>query len=141
MDFSTPAVPPIEFTDNGDTFYAVGECPGGTVTDLALLADSDDTEGEALKNIMTFFDQVLLPESAELFADRLRDPEHPIGLPKAMKIFKWLVEQYTDFPTEEQPPSAPGSKRTAKSSAGRVSGSRATTRSQKTPEPAPSVAV
>src|SRR3954447_23574670 len=92
MDFTTPAVPPIKFTVDGDEFFAAGECPGGIVTDLAAVSAAEDgNEGEQLQVAMSFFDQVLLPESAELFADRLRDPKPPISLPKAMQIFAWLM--------------------------------------------------
>lgn len=130
MDFTTAPVPPLQFTVDNDTFYAAGECPGGTVTDLALSADSEN-ESEQLRIAMSFFDQVLLPESADLFAERLRDPQNPISLQKAMKIFTWLVTSYTDFPTQEQSPSPAGSTETAKSSAVRSSSNRATTRSPK----------
>lgn len=132
MDFSTPALPNIEFEDDGDVFYAAGECPGGTVVDLALVAENEN-EGEQLQLAMSFFDQVLLPESADLFAARLRDPQRPISLQKAMKIFAWLVGKYTDFPTQEPSPSPAGSPKTARSSAARPSTSRASTRSAKAP--------
>jgi hypothetical protein len=130
MDFSTPPVPPIEFTIDGDIFYAAGEVPGGTVTDLAVAGATDEENGaDALQAAMAFFDQVLLPESAELFAQRFRNPERPITLPKAMKIFAWLMERYTDFPTQELLPSPPGSTATAKSSVARSSSKVASTRS------------
>lgn len=138
MDFSTPPVPPIKFSDNGDDFYAAGECPGGTVTDLAAMASAEDgDEAEQLQLAMAFFDQVLLPDSAQLFAERLRDPKRPITLPKAMKIFTWLMGKYTDFPTEEPASSQAGSSATAKSSAARSSARAATTRSARTPRSAP----
>lgn len=132
MDFSTDAVPPIAFKIDDDIFYAAGECPGGTVTDLALASSDGEEDTEQLQVAMAFFDQVLLPESAELFADRLRDPQRPISLQKAMKIFTWLMGKYTDFPTEEQSSSPPGSKATGKSSGARSSSRQATTRSVKT---------
>lgn len=130
MDFTTDPVPPIMFTVDGDTFYAAGEAPGGTVVDLAMAASGNgEDEGEQLQVAMAFFDQVLLPDSADLFAQRLRDPQKPISLQKAMKIFTWLMGVYTDFPTQEPSSSPTGSRPTAKSSAARSSSSRATTRS------------
>lgn len=132
MDFSTPPVPPIKFTIDGDEFWAAGECPGGTVTDLASVSAAEgENEAEQLQVAMAFFDQVLLPESAELFAERLRDPRRPITLQKAMRIFTWLMEKYTDFPTEEPASSRAGSPAPAKSSAARSSSRAATTRSPK----------
>lgn len=133
MDFTTDPVPPIEFTIDQDTFYAAGECPGGIVSDLAAVSNSlDENDGEQLQVAMAFFDQVLLPDSAELFAERLRDPTRPISLQKAMKIFTYLMGKYTDFPTQEQSPSAAGSPATVKSSGARSSSRVATTRSVKT---------
>lgn len=133
MDFTTDPVPPISFKVDDDIFYAAGEAPGGTVTDLALasrgVGDDEDDDGEQLQVAMSFFDQVLLPESADLFARRLRDPEQPISLQKAMKIFAWLMGRYTDFPTQEPSSSPTGSKPTAKSSVARSSSRQATTRS------------
>lgn len=137
MDFSTPAVPPIKFTIDGDEFFAAGEAPGGTITDLAAVSAAEgENEAEQLQVAMSFFDQVLLPESAELFAERLRDPRRPITLQKAMKIFTWLMGEYTDFPTEEPVSSQAGSPTTAKSSGARSSARAATTRSARTPRSA-----
>lgn len=137
MDFSTPPVPAIKFTVDGDDFFAAGECPGGTITDLAAVSAAEgENEAEQLQVAMQFFDQVLLPESAELFADRLRDPRRPISLPKAMQIFTWLMGKYSDFPTEEPASLQAGSPATGKSSAARSSAKAGTTRTGRTPRSA-----
>lgn len=119
-DFTVEAVPVITFKINGDTFKAVGDAPGGSIIDLASVVSEEDPI-QKLQAIMEFFDMALMPESAELFADRLRDPSRPITFLQAVSVFEYLVEAYTDNvrPTKAQPSSAGGSGPTSQTSTGR----------------------
>lgn len=82
-----------EAEDIYDVFYAVGDTPGGVVLDLAEMAEAEAGQGK-VKAITEFLDAVLLPESAELFAERMRDQENPIKFPQLISIFEWLLEEY-----------------------------------------------
>lgn len=107
----------IEFEIDDDTFYAVGALPGGTVRDLARVARTDDDAGR-IDGLIGMFDQVLLPDSAKLFAERLTSSEHPISFKMAVEVFEWLVEQYAgeERPTEGRSRSRRGRPQTGPSS-------------------------
>lgn len=112
---------PLDFTIGKDTFYATPVAPGGVLADLADVEDADNNL-DKMKVVMGFFDKVLHPDSATLFATRLRDPGNPISLPVAMEVFTDLIEEYTDGvrPTVPQPVSRAGSGETGPSSTGRA---------------------
>lgn len=103
-DFTEEKAPTIEFKIDGDVFYAVGDCPGGLVTDLGILAATGDTT-ESLRLTMEFLDKTLLPESAELFVARMRDPSNPITFKQSINVFTWLIEEYSGNARPTQAPS------------------------------------
>lgn len=111
----------ITFTIEPDVFYAAAECPGGTIMDLAAVVKSTD-DVDKLDAVMRFFDQILLPDSAELFAARLRSSAKPITFGTAIEVFEKLVEAYTGNvrPTEDRPSSPSGPVGTGRSSTGRA---------------------
>jgi hypothetical protein len=49
---------------------------------------------------MAFLDQVLLPESAQRFADRLRSVTEPIDLYQVQDVLRFLIGRYSGRPTE-----------------------------------------
>lgn len=102
-DFSIDRKPNLEFTIGEDVFYAVGDTPGGVVLDLAGVA-SDTVQGnEKITAITEFLDGVLLPDSAQLFADRMRDPGNPITFQQLIDVFEWLLEEYVGGADAERP--------------------------------------
>lgn len=86
---------PHPFQIDNDTFYAAARLPGGAVLDLAgiIVTAEDGSQTVRAGALMEFLDAVLLPDSAQRFADRLRSPTEPIGLDEATGIVKWLVEE------------------------------------------------
>lgn len=119
-DFSIDRKPDLEFKVSDDVFYAVGDTPGGVILDLANMANA--AEGESKAGAITdFLDGVLLPDSAELFAERMRDTSNPITFGQLIAIFEWLLEEYTGGieagrPTQVAASSSNGSRRTGRSS-------------------------
>lgn len=93
-DFTIERTPALEFTIDSDTFRAAGDCPGGMIEDLAVVVDSPNN-ADKLRAVMTFLDQVLEPESADRFAERLRSATEPISFGQAVGVFEWLIETYT----------------------------------------------
>lgn len=107
-DFSTPTSKDITFKVDDDVFYAIPEAPGGLVSELAEMADESVPDLAKVKVIASFTDQVLRPDSAMLFADRLRGyrleeqeegdpirvPVKAIGFQQSLEIFTWLIETY-----------------------------------------------
>jgi hypothetical protein len=122
-DFTTVRKPDLEFTIDEDVFYAVGDVPGGTVLDLAALADG--TEGaNKINAINEFLDNVLMPDSAELFAERLRDPSNPISFQQTISVFEWLLEEYMGGEEAERPTQGPSSSSGGRRTTGRSSTAR-----------------
>lgn len=114
---------PRGFKINDDVFLAARVCPGGLLADLAKINNAP-TDADKLDGVMDFMDQVLLPDSADRFTERLRSPEEPISFPQAMKVFEYLVEEYTQetVPTEgsSSSQSGPAEKTTARTSTRRA---------------------
>lgn len=106
----------VEFTMDGDTFRAVDVAPGMAVVDVSKI---NDAKGLArVEIIMGFLDQVLLPESAALLAERLRSAENPADIDQCARAAIWLVENVyvTERPTQGPSSSRNGSEATGQSS-------------------------
>jgi hypothetical protein len=129
---------PIRFKADGDTFEAIPELSaemtmqavelmntmgvmtleGMSVGDLdPATATPEDFErarsiasgaNKYIGQIMAMLDELLLPKSAERFAERLKDKVNPITLLQAIEIWKYLVEQYTGRPTSPSSSSTNG---------------------------------
>lgn len=86
------------FSVNGEQFAAYRIVPGAYMLELAKVAKAP-VEQQAVA-AMTFLDQVLEPDSAERFAERMRDPVKPIDIEQAMEVAQWLLaDVYTKRPT------------------------------------------
>ena len=98
-DFTEEIDPPKPFKIDGDVFYAVGAPPAGALLDLAELANMGEDPAKALGSVASFLDTILLAESAQKFAQRMRDPENPITQKQLMRILQWLIQEYGNRPT------------------------------------------
>lgn len=121
-DFTEEAQPPLEFKIGPDVFYAVRDCPAGTIVDLAQMVRAADGS-DKLQAVMKFFDQVLRSESIERFAQRIRSADQPITFKVLMAVFEALLGEYTAEvrPTEAASSSQNGLTETAQPSKERVS--------------------
>jgi hypothetical protein len=113
-DFTPEQKPPIRFRLYGDVLEAAPELPAGTLLDFIGLADQFQGADEAtsvskLGLITDLFDKVLLPKSAEVFRERMRDLERPIGINTVAELLPWLLDQYTGRPLVPSAPSSGGS--------------------------------
>jgi hypothetical protein len=130
-DFGTPhdaAPKPIEFNVGEDRFQAYPEIAGGLLMDVIAIEGLDqlsipDDPNELstseiakmgqiantqAKKMLDFLDEALLPESAELFAKRMRSRDNPITLTQAFAIGRWLLGEYGARPTEPSSSSGNG---------------------------------
>jgi hypothetical protein len=99
-DFSV-AHDPIAFTIDGDTFDCYPALPAGVLIQFAIGAakiNQSDVEQQA-KMLDGLFRLVLRPESADLFAARMTDPERPIELKQINLIIPWVMEAHGLRPT------------------------------------------
>lgn len=102
-DFSR-AIEDVSFTIDGDTFHCVARIPGGLLLDIAQLENAP--RDKQLAVLTDFIDMALLPESAKLFAERMRDTANPIDLGQALDVVVWLIEEvHVDRPTKGSSPS------------------------------------
>lgn len=112
MDFSLPRGN-IKFRLENDVFEAVPEIATELalefVDDAAALEEDKISTREQLAVIKKLFHMVLLPESAERFVARLRDPANPIGPERFQRVLTFLMERYGLRPTEPDSDSSPGS--------------------------------
>jgi hypothetical protein len=112
---------PIELELGGDLFYAppvIAPAVLGDMVDAASRIDEiqataglsqKDMIDQMLKVLDEVFCLVLTPESATLFHERLFSREKPFDLARELTPgLTWLVEEYTDRPTEPSPPSSTG---------------------------------
>lgn len=116
-DFSSPEDEEIpSFRIAPDTFTCLPEIPLDVLIDMGEAAQSSSETGMArIRKMMEIFEGVLVPESYEIFARRLRrstvaEPNpHPIGMKAVTNLLPWLMEVYGLRPTEESSSSPDGS--------------------------------
>lgn len=112
---------PIELELGGDVFIAPPVIPPAVLGDMLDAATRiDEVQGaeglpqkEMLDRMMKILDEVfglvLVPESAALFHERLFSREKPFDLTRELVPgLTWLVEEYTERPTEPSPQSSTG---------------------------------
>lgn len=126
---SRPADPdgqPVPFDVNGERFEArpAGSMPGGFLFDAAeimgLVQHLGPNPNAATVDLPTLLhlmrlchralDEMLLPESATRFADRLRSGDTPIDVFTALEVVTYLIEEvFADRPTmpSSSSPSSP----------------------------------
>lgn len=102
-DFGSPVniaeVEPLNFKIYDEEFSCYPEIQGKVVLELAALSDSDDS-AENAGAILKFFSRVLLPESHTRFEDLISDPNRIVSVQLLTEILQWLVEEYTNRPTQ-----------------------------------------
>jgi hypothetical protein len=132
----------LKFKLDGDVFEAVSSVPAALMSDMMDLSgqfgftqlnaaeiDVEDISPENIERLqgmasqaqkqtarlLSFLDQVLLDDSALLFAERLRSTKKPITLADAFNVWRYLVEQYGGRPTKQSVSSANGAGETGMS--------------------------
>lgn len=94
-------IEPLSFTLHGETFDCVKQIQGKVLLSLVKDANANDVARSA-DTVEKFFDNVLLPESAERFNALLVDPNRLVPVETLAEIVNWLMEEYAGRP-EEQP--------------------------------------
>lgn len=90
---------PLSFQLYGEEFHCRPALQGKVLLDMA--ANSDEEAGNAGKVINDFFSQALLPESFDRFNVLINDPEKIVTVETMGEIVGWLVQEYSNRPTEE----------------------------------------
>jgi hypothetical protein len=90
---------PVKFKLFNEEFICVKQLQGKVL--LELVADSGSDDAAKTAAVMTkFFKTVLLDESYERFDALLNDKEKIVPVETLAEITSWLIEEYSDRPTE-----------------------------------------
>jgi hypothetical protein len=93
---------PISFKLWDEEFTCVPELQGKVLLDMVanVSVDEDSDPSKQAKSINEFFSTVLSVESEKRFNTLLTDKEKIVSVDTLGEIVGWLVEQYTNRPTE-----------------------------------------
>jgi len=94
---------PLDFDLGGETFNCYPEVQGKTILDIMRVAaeGDEDTRGVLMAvSILDFFVKVMPPEEYEKFEKLMEDPKRIVPMDVLSEIMSWLIEEYTDRPTQ-----------------------------------------
>lgn len=118
-DFSSSAsTEVIKFRIDGDIFEAFADVGADIIMDVTkpvVIGQKENATQEELLEMaekahefnlscMHFLQEVLLPSSRDRFAERLRSATEPITVRQALDVYRFLIQQYSNRPT--QPPAS-----------------------------------
>jgi hypothetical protein len=120
---------PLEFKIDGDTFQAVPQLnaeqqiqavslmnrigvaqldglalenidgSSATMTDVERAREIATSANDAVFAMVSMLDELLLPDSAARFAERMKSKTEPIDLEQVTGVFEWLISTYGERPT------------------------------------------
>jgi hypothetical protein len=105
-NLATPGKP-HSFKIGEERYDCAHKLPAGVVRDLNRMRRLDPESEEQTEMFFSLLDMILLPESAERFAARMRDPVNPIDMEDVSNTMIWIVEEYGDRPTTPPNGSSP----------------------------------
>lgn len=91
---------PLSFKIHGEEFHCWPDLQGRVLLQLAA-GSADESGTAAVETINEFFDAALKPDSLAQFKELLKDPEKIVSVETLAEITSWLVEQYSERPTQE----------------------------------------
>ena len=97
----------VSFKIQGEEFDCIPAIPGKTLLGFAEASSSEDG-GESAKAINKFFEKVLVPESYARFEILAEDPNRLVTVETLAEIIGWIIEAYTDRPTQGSEASSTG---------------------------------
>lgn len=98
---------PISFKLHEEEFFCVKHIQGKVLLDLIAKSGSDDASVSA-EIMSSFFDYVLVDESAKRFDKLIHDKEKIVHVETLSEIVAWLIEQYGDRPNQQPEDSSAG---------------------------------
>jgi predicted glycosyltransferase len=106
--FSNTNVEPISFKLHDEEFFCTRAVQGRFLLDLIANSSEDSDASQSAKLISTFFDHVLVDESAERFENLLKDKDKIVTVETLSEIVAWLMSEYTNRPNQQPEDSSPG---------------------------------
>ncbi len=109
--FDTSTLEPVVFRIDGQTFTCRPALPGATL--LAFVGDADSGDGgRAAGSIPRLFQHAMEPREYERFTTMAERSDRVMMIDTLTDIAAWLVEVYTDRPTQRQSDSSTGTETT-----------------------------
>ena len=97
----------LSFKIYNEDFECVSVLPGKTLLSFAELSSSENG-AESAKAINVFFKKVLTKESYARFDALTEDPDRLVTVETLAEIVNWIIEAYTDRPTQGSEVSSTG---------------------------------
>lgn len=101
-------VEPLAFMLYGQEFSCKPRIQGKLLLDLISRSNAQTDPAQAAEIINDFFAAVLLAESYERFTALTSSDDTIVEMEKLSEIIAWLVEQYSDRPTQRPAVSSSG---------------------------------
>lgn len=105
---NTENAEPVAFKLCDEEFQCRPSIPGKLILNLAAASTNQDDPATNAKMIDDFFCAVLKTESYERFEKLTLDPDKAVEMATLMDIVQWLVETYSDRPTQRPEDSSTG---------------------------------
>lgn len=97
----------LTFKLYGEDFECYPQMQGKTLLSFVKKSNSEDV-GDSAEAINLFFEKVLVPESYERFDALANDPTRIVTVQTLADIVAWIMEEYSDRPTQGSEPSPAG---------------------------------
>ena len=97
----------IVFKIYDEEFECYPEMQGKTLLEFVKDSASEDV-ANSVQALSEFFNKVLVPESLERFNALANDPNRIVSVSTLADIVSWVMEQYSNRPTEGSEPSSTG---------------------------------
>lgn len=101
-DFGNPEDSKAEnltFRLHGEEFSCYPAMPGKVLLEF-IQKTSSENGGDSAAAVNMFFQKVLLPESYERFDKLAQDPDRIVSMSTLADIVSWVMEEYSDRPSE-----------------------------------------
>lgn len=105
--FDAATAEKIVFKLYDEDFECYPEMQGKVLLEFVKKSAGEDTVGSA-EALSSFFEKVLLPESFERFDMLAKDPDRIVTVSTLAQIVGWVMEQYSDRPSEGSENSSSG---------------------------------
>ena len=105
--FDSDAAEKLTFKLYGEEFECYPQMQGKILLNFVQMSNSDEASDSA-EAILLFFEKVLVPESYERFEALTTNPEKIITVQTLADIVSWILEEYSDRPTQGSEPSQSG---------------------------------
>jgi hypothetical protein len=94
---------PLSFDLGGEEFSCYAEVQGKAVLDVLRVTTEGDEDSRGLLLLVStldFFEKVMPPEEHERLTKLMEDPTRIVPMSTMSSIMTWLIEEYSNRPTE-----------------------------------------